>query len=123
MTDFKLMPTKKQASLLYLEIDEISCHALDALDDGRVDRIYQAIWSAMCEAAPSPWRPIEEAPEMEDVLAWPVNGRIGVVWFEDGSRPHKHARGWHERDTFREIDAPTHFIPLDALGIPGGGDE
>ena len=74
-----------------------------------------AILSLIQQASPSlGWREMDRSPEMEDLLVKGARGQRAVAWFEDGSRPFKYGRGWHESATRR----PLYFVPTGWLPLP-----
>jgi len=106
----------------------------------------EALWAAMCEAAPSPWRPIEEAPKFRPLLGFASGVTFSMMWKSDNVELNKAIKkflkhtpplepsgaGWCAYaygQYCRKADGefffvnPTHFIPLSALGMPGGEDE
>lgn len=114
MTKYKLVPVEATEEMI---------------DAGMQCTGVKTQWSAMCEAAPSPWRPIAEAEEYKDgqqILI--TGGSLGkavelVSWGPAAYNRSAKAydRGWHHGPSHGY--RPTHFIPLSALGMPGGEDE
>jgi hypothetical protein len=97
----------------------------DDVDDEVTDVIF-----ALMPAAPSPWRPIEEAPkDVSRLLLFCNPLTTDTLAFE---RPFVTTGYWDIIDeawcaTTSDFSGPflepTHFITLDALGMPGGEDE
>jgi hypothetical protein len=112
MTTFKLVPVKATEEMV---------------DAGMLCTGVKTQWSAMCEAAPSAWRPIEEAPkDVSRLLLFCNPLTTDTLAFE---RPFVTTGYWDIIDeawcaTTSDFSGPflepTHFITLDALGMPGG---
>jgi len=117
MTDFKLMPTEPTEDMARAGI----------IGPTLSKSVTRAIYAAMCEAAPSPWRPIEEAPDGSQIVSdgelWGLAGRLVGANGPTGEWLIMCGRFFHHENKRFELAntiIPTHFIPLSILGIPGG---
>jgi hypothetical protein len=108
---YKLMPVEPTGEML-----ERALHDLGTPNPKESKVWLRSFYRAMTAAAPSPWRPIDEAPK--DGTPVLVHRKSEEGWEREIIGVDRFLYGaWNKS---RRDMQPTHFIPLEWLGTPGG---